>query len=457
MHLLKLVDNKIKKGKNIMKKLLILGMSSMFAFSAAAQTLEERVEALEYAGYENYTKVGGRLEYRFDSYTREIKDDYTVVNTNTNSGEARSTGKQAAGYQRVFLNLNISSIPSDKLSFYGKLSMAKYVNHFNTDGGTSPEDSAFNDLSRGISASSSSLFVERAFANYAFSKNLTLTFGRLPTSHGAPRQFSSNEAKKGNYPVLSFGGNWDGMALSYGLESGHAFKLVYTPVSSVPFNGQMLDGLSDSSGDKVDVNSPAYALIYEFDKANFAGSRNFYFTATYFTVKDMPTLPSSTGSNLYLSLDRTSFYSEFSGIKGSNFDVYLHGVSTVTKSKGGLTGVGGWLTSSTDSDTKNGTAMGFGAKYSLNSKIKLGLEYFTGSEDAFLYDSANQDAASIYTTYGNAQHLFYSHSFEGGLDIVLGHIIRNSDTTRKAFNLIGASSDIDNIETNTYAKFISKF
>jgi hypothetical protein len=171
----------------------------------------------------------------------------------------------------------------------------------------------------------------------------------------------------------------------------------------------------------------------------------------------MPTLPSSTGSNLYLSLDRTSFYSEFSGIKGSNFDVYLHGVSTVTKSKGGLTGVGGWLTSSTDSDTKNGTAMGFGAKYSLNSKIKLGLEYFTGSEDAFLYDSANQDAASIYTTYGNAQHLFYSHSFEGGLDIVLGHIIRNSDTTRKAFNLIGASSDIDNIETNTYAKFISKF
>jgi opacity protein-like surface antigen len=451
------VDKKTKKGKNIMKKLLILGMSSVFAFGATAQTLEERVEALEYAGYENFTKVSGRLEYRFDSYTREIKDAYGVVNTGTNAAEARSVGKQGAGYQRVFLNLDVSSMPSDKLSFYGKLSMAKYVNHFNTDDNTkTPEDASFNDLSRGSAASSSSIFVERAFANYAFSKNLTLTFGRLPTSHGAPRQFSSNEAKKGNYPVLSFGGNWDGMALSYGLEGGHAFKLVYTPVSSVPFSGSMLDGLSDSASEKVDVNSPAYALIYEFDRANFAGSRNFYFTATYFTLKDMPTLPSA-GSNLYLSLDRTSFYTEFSGIKGSKFDAYLHGVSTVTKSEGGLTGVGGWLTSSTDSDSKSGTAMGLGVKYNLKPNMKLGLEYFSGSEDAFLYDSANQDAASIYTTYGDAQHLFYSHSFDGGLDIVVGHIVRNSKYTRAAFNLIGSTSEIDNIETNSYAKFITKF
>lgn len=438
-----------------MKKLLVLSMSSMVALGASAQTLEERVEALEYSNYENYTKVSGSLEYRFDSYSIERKDAYGVFNTVTSATDTKTVGKQAAGYQRVFFNLDIASKPSDKLSFYGKLAMAKYANLFNSDGGTTPENQAYSDLTRGNLASSNSIFVERAFANYSLTKNLTFTFGRLPTSHGAPRQFSSNEARKGNYPILSFGGSWDGMALSYGLEGGHAFKLVYTPISTIPFKADIVGGITDSAGDTVDVNVPAYAAIYEFDRANFAGSRNFYFTGTFFSLKDMPTL-SGAASNLYLSLQRTSIYAEFSGIKNSNLDAYFHAVSTVTESKGKFATAGGWLTDK-ESDEVTGNAYGFGVKYSIKPNIKIGAEYFYGSEDAFLYDSSSQDPGNIFTTWGDAQRVFYSHDFDGGFKMVLAHSIKNSKYTRAVIAQIGATQEIDNVEQNTSARFIAKF
>lgn len=439
-----------------MKKLFVLGMGSLFAFGTTAQTLEERVEALEFASYENTTKIGGRLEYRFDSYTREIKDSYNILNTNTNSVEARSEGTEGAGYQRVFLNVDISANPSPKLSFYGKLSMAKYVNHFNNDSGTKPEDGAYNDLSRGNSAGSSTVFVERAFANYSFNKKLTLTFGRLPTSHGAPRHFSTNESRRGNYQVLSFGGNWDGMALSYGLGGGQALKFVYTPISTIPFDGEILTGIDDAEGENVKSNTPSYALIYEVEKTNFASANNFYFTFTHLIIDKMATLP-STSSDLYLTLTRSSIYTELTGIAGSKFDGYAHFVSTNTESEGEIsTGVGGWLTDE-DEGSVSGTAYGLGARYSFQQNMKLGFEYFVGGEDAFLYDSANQDAANIYTTYGTGYKLFYSHDFDGGFKVVVGHAIRNSEYNRTAFNLIGATSEIDNVENNSYASFIAKF
>lgn len=439
-----------------MKKIFLISIFCLPSMGLFAQSIEERVEALEFASYEQTTKVGGRLEYRFDSYTREIKESYGILNTNTNSLEARNEGKSGTGYQRVFLNLDVSSNPSDKLSFFGKLSMAKFVNHFNDDGGTRPEDGAYSDLATGNNAGSSSIFVERAFANYSFSKKLTLTFGRLPTSHGAPRHFSTNESRRGNYQILSFGGNWDGMALSYGLAQGQSLKLVYTPISTIPFNGEALTGIDDAEGETTKTNSPSYALIYEFDRSNFASANNFYFTFTHLSVDKMPTLPSAS-SDLYLTLTRTSFYTELTGIANSKFDGYAHFVSTTTKSEGEIAPtVGGWLTEE-DEDEVSGTAYGLGIRYSIKPNMKIGLEYFAGGEDAFLYDSANQDAANIYTTYGTGYKLFYSHDFDGGFKMVLGHAVRNSEYGRTAFNLIGTTNEIDNVENNSYASFIASF
>jgi hypothetical protein len=453
-----------------MKKVFILGMSSMMAFGASAQTLEERVETLEYAGYENYTKVGGKLEYRFDSVRSEWGEDESYLNTSTGPQTNKKGRVTGAGYQTVFFNLNVESKPSDKLTFYGKLSMAKYTNHLNDAGGTKREDAAFNDLTRGTTASSSNIFVERAFFNYNVTQNLTLTLGRLPTSQGAPYHFSEGSTRKGNYPILAFGGHWDGVAATYGFGSGHNVKLVYTPVTSLnPGNGAS-EPLIDSDGEAVDTNSDAFTAIYEFEKANTLGARNFYFLASYYSLKDMPTLPKSgtpsatvQPSNLYLSLDRISLYGEWNGISDSKFDAAFHAVQSTTKTKGLFNAAGlgmgsyGWM-SDKDSDTITDTAYGVLFRYGITSTSKIGYEYFTAGKNVFLYDSTNQNGASIYTTIGGtAQHMFYQQDFDGGFKVVVGHIMKQLDYSRKVFGLFGAAEKADIASSNSYARFIASF
>ena len=62
-----------------MKKIFLISIFCLPSMGLFAQSIEERVEALEFASYEQTTKVGGRLEYRFDSYTREIKESYGIL------------------------------------------------------------------------------------------------------------------------------------------------------------------------------------------------------------------------------------------------------------------------------------------------------------------------------------------------------------------------------------------
>ena len=210
-----------------MKKLFVLGLGSLFALSANAQSLEERVEALEFQSYGNFFKMSGQLEMRWDVANREVKDGYQSL-TNlatynasataaivadggtpgakyvawaaTDCGEAVATGtktkdgcatykdgqKDSATLGQLFLRLNMESKPSDRLSFYGRLSMAKYMTMTSESGIAAKTGDAFYDFSAGTSPRDASIWVERAFANYKTSNNGVFTFGRLPTINGAP-------------------------------------------------------------------------------------------------------------------------------------------------------------------------------------------------------------------------------------------------------------------------------
>ncbi len=150
-----------------MKKLLTTTTMSMLVVAGAqAQTLEERVEALEYKSYENFLKVSGELEMRFDSVNRNNKEGYTYITDataygtdlgtaaassatatflGTECGENWTTNnskdgcvtlgddqKDNATYARMFMNLNIESNPSNRLTFFGRLSMAKYLSEISS-------------------------------------------------------------------------------------------------------------------------------------------------------------------------------------------------------------------------------------------------------------------------------------------------------------------------------------
>jgi hypothetical protein len=452
--------------KNIFKGFYMVNLLLSFSiilvsFGASAATIEEleqRIEALEYQGYENYTKITGSLEYRIDSVSTEYKKDNTVLNTNTGSAVTNSKGsKTGSGYDSIFFNMNIESRPSDKLSFFGKLSMAKYSNLLNNGGASKDvEDRTFNDLSRGSTQTSTDLMVERAFFNYKFTKTFTFTAGRLPTSHGAPRHFSEGSTRRGNYPIVSFGGNWDGVAGTYNLNEDSNVKFIYNPVQQL-----MIDNLSQNvegnDGKTVNGKVPAYTLLYEYHKANVFGSKQFYFIGSYFSVKEMPTLTAKTaaGSNLKMSLQRTSFYTEFSRIANSNFDFAMHGVYSSTKSEGKYTSTYGWLTNK-DKETNTGTGLGLLTRYNLGSS-QIGYEYFTSSKNLFLFDPSSQSGVSIYTTAGDAHHLFFNQKFEGGFKVVVGSILQNNKYSSIAYGLLGERVDADIVSTNTYARFIANF
>ncbi|MCO4753263.1 MAG: DUF3373 family protein [Bacteriovoracaceae bacterium] len=480
-----------------MKKLLTSALCILTVGQANAQSLEDRVEALEFQSYENFFKVSGSLEMRFDNASREINKGYrtyTDVSAYADAfgqvaaidpgqlgafaaagcGESVTVGaapvKKAGcvdheagdsssnSYARLFFNLDMESNPTDKLSFYGRLSMAKYLTTVSSTGST---DGSFSDFSAGATASDSSVWVERAFANYAISDTLTFTFGRMPTIDGAPTHHHTNEPMKGNYPILAFSAIFDGMALTktYGK---HTFRGIYSPFSTPNYN-DTFTAQTDADGNEVNRTEDVYTAMYEYrSKVDFA--RQIHVIGMYSQFDNMPIAGES--NNLKLGVQRATVYAEASDIGNSGLDIAVHGMTSKTKSEGSLVpaslGIGtlGWL-SDEESSEKDGVAYGILAKYNFNSGFmkgsSLGAEYFHGDKDAFLYDSGNVDPVSMYTTYGNAYRVFYTKDLAGGLKWNLQYLNQQQDYHYPVNGLIGARTEIDNKVSFVSTSFIANF
>lgn len=437
-----------------MKKIAVASLAVLAMGQTHAQTLEERIEALEYQSYENFFKMSGQMEMRYDYVNRDNKQDYTIIDTAKGSAKTIEEGTDSSKFARMYLNLDMESRPSDRLTFYGRLSMAKYLGEISSQG-SDPNSGVFTDLSAGANASDSSVWVERAFANYAISDSLTFTFGRLPTIDGAPMHHHRNQPMAGSYPILAFSAIFDGMALTK-THGNHTFRAIYTPFST-PNYGDSISRNNNSSGDKLERTTDNYALMYEYQK-DVSWARNVHVIAMHNMVNKMPlyldlNADGNTNSDLELTLNRTSLYAEALDVAGSGFDVAVHGMVSSTKSEGGAGTLGGWLTAD-DSDTNTGSAYGALVKYNFkNGFMKnsaLGVEHFVGNRGAFLYDSANVDPVSMYTTYGNATRVFYAKDFEGGLKWTAQYMRQQQDYTYQAYGIIG-----EEVETDRQIDFVS--
>ena len=219
-----------------MKKLIILGMSSLFAFGASAQSLEERVEALEFANYENIFKFSGQLEVEYSTATVKDNDNDT---------------EQTAQFWKNWLKLDMAAAPSQKLQFFGRLSMGKLTNRISEETSTS-----FAQLDQGQSLNNSELYVERAFVNYMATDKLAFTFGRLPTANGSPYNMTRNESSGGAYPLLSYNAFFDGLALSYQVTPELSAKFIYTPFQYI-MGTSATTGAANKTTSGKDVDSPS--------------------------------------------------------------------------------------------------------------------------------------------------------------------------------------------------------
>ncbi|MAE59043.1 MAG: hypothetical protein CME69_09195 [Halobacteriovorax sp.] len=458
-------------------------MTAAFASMAFGQSLEERVEALEYAGYENWFKFGGNLEYRFDNVETERKKGYTGISFNGDRNVRTAGDKETTAHHRLFTELDIEAKPSNKLSFYGRLAITKYFNTLNKGGGNYAADSGFNELFEGAGAGNSAIFMERAFVNYNFTNNLVLSVGRLPTIDGSPKHISEGRPMMGNYPYLAFAGIFDGLALTYNKElMGTMFKLrgIFTPFNqrniSVPY-----DKLSDASGNKLDENSETYSLMLEAERENMSWANRFHFTYQYIVVNNLNAFaPGSqladldqngspelytVSTNAMLNSTRHVMNLELYGLfnTGLNFSFsYLMGNSKGTgmytnrplaAAGGDLTGsnIGTWFgASETDLD---GDAWILNLSYDIKAlrNARFGFEYMDAENNAFLYDAAARNRVGMYLPRGgDSKHVYWVQPVDANFRVRVGWQQANTKVTNLLGGYIGREIEIDDVATAYY-------
>lgn len=470
------------------KTLLTIGIAVLSTAAYSQQkSLEERVEELELSRDLNWIKWGGSLETRYDYADFQRKKDYTTISTSTGANQDMTKGSDIDQYYRMWANLNMEAKPSDRLSFFGRLSMAKYFSVLGTDGQPS---TSFSDLSDGQTPESSALFLERAFANYKITDSVTFTMGRLPTIDGPNKHIALNQQLSGNYPTLAYSAILDGFALTYSKPidptSSYRVKAIYTPTTTPNYSGRVTDGssiLRDADGNRVGSTSSFMSLLGEYEKT---GGSFFNKNLTIFQwlhgdhtpIYQAPTDiggGATVGSNLEVSVDRFVIYSEFEKIFGSEFDFAVQGMYSKVRSNGDLTEctgnagvcaaadptVQGWNTNK-DKDDMDGYATAVTLRYQTPWKAinrpKVGAEYFYASEKAYVYDVANINPINMYASQESpVYHLFWNQAFDDGLYMNLGYMYQKQKMVREMFGIFGDNVDTDNINQNFYVSLLATF
>ncbi len=460
----------------MLKKVLF---TATIASLALGQSLEDRVEALEYAGYENWFKFSGNLEYRFDTVERESKKAYSIVGFDGSSASRAVGEKETTDHHRLFSELDIEAKPSEKLTFYGRLATTKYFNTLNKGGGSYADEGAFNELSEGAAAGSSRIFLERAFVNYQLMKSLTLSVGRLPTIDGAPKHIPEGRPMMGNYPNLAFAGIFDGLALTYGnMFAGTSFKLrgIYTPFNQRNVGNtldKLKDGTAGTTGNKVDENTDVYSIMMELEKENLSWAKRVHLIYQYLYFDGLYALNGGTvytdtakiesSSSATLGLERHVLNLEVYGIANTGLNIGLSYLKGNTKGSGtftnpalaaalgGSSNVGTWY--GQGNVDKDGDALIANINYTFKSlnNATFGFEYLDTDADAFLYDSASRNTTGFYTARGgDAKHLYWVQPVDRNFKVRVGWQETNNKKRNLIGGYIGPDQEIDDVTTAMY-------
>ncbi|WPU64284.1 DUF3373 family protein [Peredibacter starrii] len=458
--------------KKFISSLAVLALTAP-AFAQDTKALESRIEALELSRDLNWVKLGGSLETRYDYIDYERNKGYSL------NGAAVNKGGRNDSYYRMWANVNMEAKPSDRLTFFGRLSMAKYFSVLGSNGQPTTD---FADLGDGQNMNRSFLFMERAFVNYSIDKNWTFTMGRLPTIDGPNKHIALNQQIMGNYPTLAYSAILDGFALTYATQpttdSVLRTKLIYTPLQNVNYAGTGSSNLKDGNGDSIRTSSDFVSLLVEYEKYNASwfkknmtifqalrGEQTPFYQPPF---DDGNPVTETTGSDLYVSVNRFVLYTDFEKIAGTNFDLAAQVMYSIVNSRGSLVNnpnspstTIGWGTDKR-SDDQTGYASVITARYQLDlpslNRPKIGAEWFHSSEDAYVYDAANVNPINMYGSQdADVYHVFYNHTFDGGLALNTGYMYRKQNSVRGFSNVLGKNQDADNKDQNVYVSLLATF
>lgn len=445
-----------------MKKIIGLSIvcSSLFVnFSFASEKkiseLESRIEDLELSRDLNIFEFSGELENRYDVY-QSVDKSNSVSTNNANKSFFAS-----------YFKMNMNAKPSDRLSFYGRLSMSKNWNEFAVREGTGlVSDSG----SGGRDRAGTKMFIERAFINYKIINSLVFTIGRMPTVDGPPYHISKMNPRSGAYPLLAYASILDGMALTHGMNLGNGklnSRIVFTPAT---FNDKTADTTDkdsvDSTGRKVSTSTPMVSAMLDYEGSSTKFWNKMNLIGQYLKIDDFyldtvvqscsPTCTGIKASNLFFNLKSYLLTAEFNGIAKTGFDFSLTYKHTITGSKGGLSGNGFFTSLDRDESTGSVWLLSTAYNFGSNSKFKVGYEYISISDKAFQIDNTENVIGFYSGPDSKGHHLYAGMRIDSTLKLILGFMSKNH---KKQYTngLLGPGTKINVDRTSGYARLIANF
>jgi hypothetical protein len=471
------------------KKILLTTALTATAFGASNAELESRIEDLEFANYANFWSFSGELETRYDTvnvekYKALSRSDVALYKATTGFAGSNTYADKvgsANNWWSVYSRINVQALPSDRLSFFGRLSMSKRMNNFNRQEGVFTTGINTDDRARGRSL----VLMERAFFNYKLTNSLILTAGRLPTIDGPPLHMTSGKPRSGTYPKLAYGAVLDGIALTHSANVGGgslSTRAIYMPFSNDWFGA----GAKDISNNAIRDTENAYTFMADYTKLNVGFARRmnlvgqYIYLDNYFTSRTQSTCTSDVCqpyptrdksiSDLYFNYTAYLAYAEFNGLAGTGLDFSVSYKKTKVESRGavrladakadayGIAGLGVYHfdgKAHEDSDSILLLTLG----YRINSSLNVGLEYIDHGAEAWNVDFNTQDAVGFYNTPGGkGQHVYLTYKMDNNLRYTLGYMTIESDTLVAAEPFFGPVSDVKNYKrTGGYLSVMASF
>lgn len=425
----------------------LLGASPVFA-ETKAMSLEDRVAELEANQAVNIFSFGGSLGMRYD----DVNAKQTTPATSAFEGHTQ--------HWRLTSGFNVNANISNKLKFYSTSAISKNFNSWNTQvAGVGSSDTILSDPTDSRSEKGSQVYLEKAYADYAFADNMNFSFGRLPTMDGPPSEMPLGKARMGTYPSVGYNAPFDGMALSYNLpmeKQNFAARILYTPFtyytsSAGKLAGSAPEGLGNVTINNTKINSeaPFGAAMLEYGIDGTAVANNITLMLFGYQTGNLPIDGSKLsvgagGSGLVeFKVGGQVLTATFTGVAGSDLDLSLTYFQSKVDNSGDITVTGlGHIYgfgATAQGDSLTGSTKLVSARYKISNTF-IGAEYLDGGKSVFNYDPATEVVNGFYSTTGTGTHFYILQKLTPELAFRIGYMKQEYKSTPFTF---GASSDTD--------------
>ncbi len=401
--------------------------------------LYERADENEFQATMNRIKWGAEFE----------------VSTNFIEGETGSMSIPAKDYSinnqwTTKLRLSMDAKINDKTKFTGRLSMFK---NWSDSTPSNLSDSAQGRKPTG----GSSIYVERAYVDYAPIDSIILTLGRQPSSDGPGMTLIENTQRKSTYPAILFDGSADGAVLTAKLAPSSKMNPTFRVAYGKGFqNNTNYSPYTPNQNEIEDLN--VYGAFYEMSLP-FSSMGENLLVLSYVHATDFIGHPEYTDAPNNQNLGDMSLagiYFENNKAFGTNLNYFISAGFNMPDSNGKTVNFGAMTMNQNVSLLEDdGYAFQIGTRYDIGS-VKIGYEFNKGSQYWYSFTNGSSDLLNKLATRGSVNDIYVLYSMDMYQFVKLGYTMIDYEYTGSGWH-IGTPVKTDDYVNRAYATYNLRF